>query len=826
MNAKHSKQLHSLKTTIVLWAGLCLLITGGVLATYAALTVRNMATQSAIEQAQTQAREIASQIDAEIEVAMDAVRTMAGALKTTKDKKSPVVLDRKQVSWMIRQLIVENPSLTGASTLWEPNAFDGKDSQFVNQPPDHDATGRFLPYWHWDEKGNPVVEPLTDYETSEWVVCPKTTKNECITEPYIYPINGVDVLMTTVVAPIVQDVTYYGLVTSDIDLQFLQQYFADRIQVYDGAGEMAIISNKGMLAGVTGKPYLVGKMLSEYSSDHERVLAAIQGNKLDYFTSGTNLEVVAPFVVGKSYTPWGVMLRIPLAAITAGANRLTLQMVLIGFVLIVAGLAAIWWAMGFTVAKPLAKLRAAAAKMAEGDIEGVSFDDLTQREDEIGEVGRAFGLLSQYFAEIAQASQSVANGDLTASVRPRSARDILGTSIAAMIASLRNIIALLAKNADDLKQAADQLAAVAAESGQATNQIAATMQQVARGAAQQSQSVNRTAVATEQMSRAIDGVARGAQEQAQSVAKASTLTSQITATVQQVAGNAQVLLKTADQSRQAALEGAKTVGETVRGMAEIKNKVSVSALRVEEMGKRSQQIGAIVETIEDIASQTNLLALNAAIEAARAGEHGKGFAVVADEVRKLAERSSQATKEIAALVKSIQQSVQEAVAAMNDGAREVESGVEKAEQAGQSLTDILKSADSVREQAELTAKAARQMDVAANELVNAMDAVSAVVEQNTAATEEMSASANEVTEAVENIASVSEENSAAIEEVSASAEQMSAQAQEVMASAQTLAQMAQALQELVQRFRMDGSSAEREVGKDKPEMAEMIKENH
>lgn len=808
MNTKSTVQLRSLKTTIVLWAGLCLLITGGVLATYAALTVRKMATDEAIERTQTQAGQIASQVDAELEVAMDSVRTMAGALKTVKDKKSPVVLDRKQVSWMIRQLIVENTSLTGASTLWEPNAFDGKDRQFVNVPPDHDATGRFLPYWHWDDRGNPVVEPLTDYETSEWVVCPKTTKNECITEPYIYPINGVDVLMTTVVTPIVLDVTYYGLVTADIDLQFLQQNFADRIQVYQGAGEVAIISNKGMLAGVTGKPYLLGKMLSEFSGDHERILAAIQGNQVDVFTSKGNLEVVAPFVVGKSHTPWGVMLRIPLSAITATANRLTLQMILIGFVLITAGLAAIWWAMGFTVALPLARLRAAAIKMAEGDTQEIALGDLIQRDDEIGEVGRAFDQLSHYFAEIAQASQKVAAGDLTVTVRSRSERDHLGSSISAMIHSLREIITSLAQNATNLKEAANQLADIAAQSGQATNQIAATMQQVARGAAQQSQSVNRTAVAAEQMSRAIDGVARGAQEQATSVSRASTLTTQISATVQQVAGNAQVLLKTADQSRQAALEGAKTVGETVRGMAEIKNKVSVSAMRVEEMGKRSQQIGAIVETIEDIASQTNLLALNAAIEAARAGEHGKGFAVVADEVRKLAERSSQATKEIAALVKSIQQSVLEAVSAMNDGAQEVESGVGKAEQAGQSLSEILKSADSVREQAELTAKAAQQMDAAANELVTAMDAVSAVVEQNTAATEEMSASANEVTEAVENIASVSEENSAAIEEVSASAEQMSAQAQEVMASAQTLAQMAQTLQALVQRFHMNGSGEE------------------
>ncbi|MCP4534057.1 MAG: methyl-accepting chemotaxis protein, partial [Delftia sp.] len=322
-----------------------------------------------------------------------------------------------------------------------------------------------------------------------------------------------------------------------------------------------------------------------------------------------------------------------------------------------------------------------------------------------------------YMQTMAGAASSLSQGDLTIDVTPQSEQDVLGNAFARMIADLRSLIGQVTDSANNVGSAAGQLSASADQSAQAANQVATTIQQVASGTSQQTESVTQATTTVEQVARAIDGVARGAQEQASAVGKSVHIMSNISSAVQQVAVNAQSGAQSAAQTALIARNGSETVAKTISGMESIKASTDRVAQRVREMGQRSEQIGDIIETIDGIATQTNLLALNAAIEAARAGEQGKGFAVVADEVRKLAEDSATATKEISGLIKIIQHTIAEAVQAMDEGAAEVESGLGQAGEAGQALDSILTASEEVNRQVAEIAAAAQQMDASANELV-------------------------------------------------------------------------------------------------------------
>lgn len=268
--------------------------------------------------------------------------------------------------------------------------------------------------------------------------------------------------------------------------------------------------------------------------------------------------------------------------------------------------------------------------------------------------------------------------------------------------------------------------------------------------------VNATKEAMQQIAQSMGQVAKGASEQAQVVNQAALSIDRMASASQKIAEDASTGNTFAAEAAQEAEKGASLGTETVQDMYEIKQMVGDASEKVKEMSMHSDKISTIVETIEDIASQTNLLALNAAIEAARAGEHGKGFAVVADEVRKLAEKSSQSAKEIAGLVVTIQKSIGDAVKSMASSDSEVANGVSQADKSNAALTNIQQAANQVYKRVSEIMESAENIASQAGEMSSAIENIASVTEENTSATEEVNASVEEINAGMEEMAFLTE----------------------------------------------------------------------
>jgi methyl-accepting chemotaxis protein len=262
--------------------------------------------------------------------------------------------------------------------------------------------------------------------------------------------------------------------------------------------------------------------------------------------------------------------------------------------------------------------------------------------------------------------------------------------------------------------------------GKALNQMKNSLREMIQSIASTAEHV---ASASEEISSSATQQAQGSETQKDQTSQVATAMQEMSSTVLQVSDNSNKAAEAARKAADTAKQGGSIVEETLTKMRRIAESVGATAKKMEELGKSSDQIGRIIGVIDDIADQTNLLALNAAIEAARAGEQGRGFAVVADEVRKLAERTTTATKEIAQMIKNIQDETKVAVTAMEAGTKQVEEGVTSTATAGDSLRQIIDMSNQVGEMITHIATAATEQSSATEQVNNNMDQIAQLVKE-------------------------------------------------------------------------------------------------
>ena len=385
----------------------------------------------------------------------------------------------------------------------------------------------------------------------------------------------------------------------------------------------------------------------------------------------------------------------------------TMSMVFAFAAVLIAGFVAYFIARGLSL--PLKQIANIAGEIAIGDIQHNI--DIRQK-DEIGLLADSFRSLIDYMKNLAGAATQIAANNLTVQVEPKSEKDALGVAFKTMTNNLSNMIKELTDNATQLVSASTEIAS-----------------------------------SSEQM-------ARGSSEQTSQTAQVSSAVEEMTATIVESSKNAGEASGMAREAASAATEGTKVVSQTIEGMNKIAKVVQDSANTIQALSKSSDQIGEIIGVIDDIADQTNLLALNAAIEAARAGEQGRGFAVVADEVRKLAERTTKATKEITDMIKGIQSDTKGAVVSMEQGIHEVDGGRQLADRAGESLNAILGFSQRVQDMIQQIASAAEQQSAASEQIARNVESIANVTKENAAGLEQSASAAEQLNRQAEGLQSM------------------------------------------------------------------------
>ncbi|MEP9317257.1 methyl-accepting chemotaxis protein [Pseudomonas sp. LABIM340] len=640
--------------------------------------------------ARGQVAQIQRELEYPLTVARDLANTNALLDETDANGQPLLGIGRAGMSNLLRQTVAQNPKLLDAFAGWEPNAFAGNDSQYSGLP-GYDASGRFMPWWYRKD-GGLTVEAMGDTLESqkmqptgvregEYYLCPKEKHQPCIIDPAPYEMAGKMVLMSSFNAPIMVKGQFKGTVGVDLSLDFIQDLLktADS-QLYDGAGEMALISTNGRLVAYTKDPAKLGEPASSVLDASE--VANLAKLTLDQPLTSVDkehghIELFLPFTIADSGARWTLMLQLPQEAVLGDLNQLqsdlksqrdsdTLGMTLVGLLIAAIGLAVIWL-VGHGIARPLRQLVGMLDDIAQGE------GDLTRRlssdrADELGSIAKGFNTF---------------------------------------LGKLQGMIGQVVTSVQHVSDSSEHTADIAIR----TNQ--------------------------------------GVQKQLAEIELVATAVHEMTATAQDVARNATHAAEAANHADQAAHHGKRIVESSSTAIQALASEIGRAVGVVQSLARDSENINAILVAIRGIAEQTNLLALNAAIEAARAGEQGRGFAVVADEVRNLAQKTQQATEEIQSMIQQLQNGTREVVHVMQQSQDKTEDSVRHAGEAAQALESITQAVSVINDMNTQIASAAEEQSAVAEDINRNVSNIGMVANQVAGGADEASQASAELTKLAE-----------------------------------------------------------------------------
>jgi len=473
------------------------------------------------------------------------------------------------------------------------------------------------------------------------------------------------------------------------------------------------------------------------------------------------------------------------------------QKIVFGFLLIVALILVFTYIFAKKLTTPLIALKEIANKVALGEVD---LKVESKSSDEIGELEKSFGFMIENVKEQAKIADNIAKGNLDVKVNPRSEKDILSISLKQVVTNLNELainIKHLTQSAQEgnlsvrgnaqkflggyyeiingvnrtldevvnpTKEGSDVLAILA--NGDLTarvngdykgdhqimkNSINKVAESLSQALTEVSEAIQATASASSQISSSSEEMAAGSQEQSAQTAEIASAVEEMTKTIIETSKNASLAADNSKIASDSVKKGTQKVDETKKGMERIVASTADTGKIISSLAQKSDQIGEITQVIDDIADQTNLLALNAAIEAARAGEQGRGFAVVADEVRKLAERTTKATKEIADTIRTIQVEAKEADKSMIEAGESVKHGMELTEQVAEVLNEILSVNAKVSDMVNQVAAASEEQSATAEQISKNIESISSVTQQSAAGTQQIAKAAEDLNHLTNNL---------------------------------------------------------------------------